>query len=206
MASGSRGSFIALIVCSIIFLFYQTDSARLQSRIAIVFALLGLLGFSIIRIMGNNTDYAIFERLYDTYENDADAGRAELNRMAIEIFADNPLWGAGAEGFRYEMLNRFGETRTVHNLYLHILAMTGLLGFSSFMTFLFRILLQSYRHRIRDALALTLIIFVMLLAYKTGSMLTYIPMWYIFAICISFCSNNNHLIYQKSSLHTRKRP
>ena len=132
-----------------------------------------------------NQDYSLFQRLTATVESGEDAGRRELNREAIQIFKDKPLLGVGVQRFQNEMILRFNEERTVHNLYLYILAVSGIVGLICFGLFLFHLSKDSYAIRKGTSLAITLLIYVFFLAYKTGGALTYMLMWYVFGVIIS---------------------
>ncbi|RJW85606.1 O-antigen ligase domain-containing protein [Clostridiales bacterium AF36-10] len=87
------------------------------------------------------------------FDNDATSGRTALYYRAIELFMQNPLWGNGWASYRYlsnmVYLNNYYE---VHNVYLQLLAETGVIGFLIFITIFSKILwtcVNTY-HKIHD--------------------------------------------------------
>ena len=87
------------------------------------------------------------------FDNDATSGRTALYYRAIELFMQNPLWGNGWASYRYlsnmVYLNNHYE---VHNVYLQLLAETGVIGFLIFIIIFGKILwtcVNTY-HKIHD--------------------------------------------------------
>jgi len=78
-------------------------------------------------------------------------------RVAVRTFADHPLGGVGAGGFRVEWLRErpFPESvRDAHSLYLETLAELGIVGFALLAAFLAGVALAGRRaHRLDPALA-----------------------------------------------------
>jgi hypothetical protein len=71
--------------------------------------------------------------------------RAELNWMALKMFQDHPLLGVGLNNFTVQM-GEYGEVsgwtrflQPVHNVYLLIVAETGLFGLIAFFGLLFSV-------------------------------------------------------------------
>jgi len=184
MASGSRGSFIVLMVCSCIYLWFLPIHSRLKKVFIILIGVL-MLSFAIYKIAQQNEDFSLLERLTATYEEGDDAGRTELSAATLKIFIDNPVFGVGELQFRYLMRNEFGLTHTVHNLYWYVFVTTGLFGATLFFSFIAILLLRVWRYRKICPFALVLSISMLLIASKTGGVLTYITMWYVFAISAS---------------------
>lgn len=185
MATGSRGSFLTLLICILVYLAYLPFRSK-GYKWLLAFCLPIGIYFAITYFAKTNQEYSLFERLTDSIERGEDADRGKLNKDAIQIFMDNPVYGVGIQHFQDEMLIRFHEIRTVHNLYLYVLAVSGIIGFGPFVMLLFYLLKSSYEIRKSSSLPLTLFIYIFLLAYKTGGILTYMLMWYVFAIIIAF--------------------
>lgn len=187
IASGSRGSFLILIICSIMLLLNETRTTL--QRIAVVVGILAVGFFALnkltnVAIQGN---FSMFERLSDLEEGE-DAGRSSLNKEAIQIFMDYPIIGCGATAFPDEMRIRFQEQRTVHNLFYYMLATSGLIGFIPFVLFLilcFKIAIRPYNRELN----ISVLLIILLLAWKTGGILTYAIMWYLFSILLSSSTN-----------------
>lgn len=190
MASGSRGSFIILCFCVMLFLWLNPSKNKVKKYLLLACCLL-VMGGGIIKMASSHTDFSLFERLEASMYGE-NGGRGALNEYALQIFEDYPLIGKGTIGFTEEMRIRFYETRTVHNLYLYILATSGLLGFTLLMLFLLSLFVRTLRIIKKEHLALIIFMFICLLAYKTGGILTYLLMWYLFSIVITFIDFSYH--------------
>lgn len=185
IASGSRGSFIILCLCIIFFLIFNPSKNFVKKFLVLSFSLL-FIGIVVMEIALYYSDFSLFARLEDSFEYGDSGGREILNYYAFQIFEDNPFIGKGIIGFVNEMFRRYDETRTVHNLYLYILATSGIVGFTAFCAFSYSLIKKSWNIRKKEHLPLVLLMFIYLLAYKTGGVLTYLLMWYLFAVIISF--------------------
>lgn len=184
MASGSRGSFIVLMFCSCIYFWFLPIHSRLKKVFIMLIGVL-MLSFTIYKIAQQNEDFSLMERLTATVEEGDDAGRTELSAAAIKIFRDNPVFGVGELQFRYLMRSEFGFTHTVHNLYWYVFVTTGLFGAFFFFSFIAIILSRVWRYRKICPFALVLFVSMLLIASKTGGVLTYITMWFGFALSTS---------------------
>lgn len=194
MASGSRGSFLILCLCILLF-FILTPSINKFKKYLLLFCSILLLLGGIFQISLHNDEFSLFSRLENTIEEGSSGGRDVLNQHAFEIFKDFPIIGKGMLGFSKEMYFRYNETLTVHNLYLYILATTGIIGFILFTAFIFLLMTKVLNIRKKDHLPLIMMVFVCLLAYKTGGILTYLLMWYLFSIVITFIDT---IYYERS--------
>ncbi len=79
--------------------------------------------------------------------------RYEYWRVALETFANQPLYGTGSGGFRVEWLRERSEedtSRDAHSLYLETLAELGLLGFAALLAFLAGLVLCARRALVAD--------------------------------------------------------
>jgi len=131
-------------------------------------------------------EFSIFERLQSSLDEGGDRVRAELLKSALNIFADNPLFGVGSTNFMHIMRTVYNHSNTVHNMYAHILAISGICGFIPFASFIFNLLKGCYSIMKKNIMPMVLMLFVLILAYKTGGILSYLFMWYIFSLSISF--------------------
>ena len=83
----------------------------------------------------------IINRFLELGKDTSTTNRIKMWKLALEMFARHPVIGNGWESFKYEYYLRL-STRTgglydyldAHNVYLQVLAETGILGFSLFMT------------------------------------------------------------------------
>ena len=187
IASGSRGSFLILIICFIILLLNETKTTLQRFSVVVGILAVGFFALNKLTNVAIQENFSMFERLSDLEEGE-DAGRSSLNKDAIQIFMDYPIIGCGATAFPDEMRIRFQEQRTVHNLFYYILVTSGLIGFTPFVLFLilcFKIAIRPYN---RD-LNISILLIILLLAWKTGGILTYAIMWYLFSILLSSSTN-----------------
>lgn len=150
-----------------------------------MFFILGGVSF-IAYTQQENPDYSLFDRLENSVKYGSSGGREILNKYAWNIFSDYPVIGVGTLGFSDEMMHRYYESRTVHNMYMYILATSGILGTCLFFLFLLSIACNVVRIVKKSSLPLIILGFILFLAYKTGGILTYLLMWYLFSVIISF--------------------
>ena len=103
----------------------------------------------------------IINRFIELGKDTSTTNRIKMWKLALEMFARHPVIGNGWESFKYEYYLRL-STRTgglydyldAHNVYLQVLAETGILGFSLFMTCIGTTFLITYRIlRARDRIA-----------------------------------------------------
>lgn len=108
-----------------------------------ILAGLGLFAIAVILVILMRpeffeTVYLRFERIFTFYTGGTVRLRLTLWRIAFEAFLDNPVFGIGPGSFRY-ILSIYPELRmesvgyyvrglSAHNLFLHYLAETGLIG------------------------------------------------------------------------------
>ena len=144
-----------------------------------------LLGIAVSLISSRHSEFSLFSRLENSFEYGETGGREKLNSYSLQIFEESPLIGKGTIGYSKEMSVKFNEYRSVHNLYIYVLATSGIIGFSLFMFFMMTLLTKSIQIRKSNHLPLIIFGYVFLLAYKTGGVLTYLLMWYLFAVIIS---------------------
>lgn len=141
----SRGGFLALCVAMAVWFFIHPPRG-LYLALAIVLVVL------VIAFLPQNYVNRILtiQQIFPTSANgfatqdQSIQGRASENLTSISMFMDHPLFGVGY--FNYELYylqyaERIGlapdaSARAAHNLYLQVLAETGLLGLAAFLTLL----------------------------------------------------------------------
>lgn len=184
LASGSRGSFIMLFVCIILYTSYIPIKLK-PLKWAFSLLMVGMLVYTVVYVIENNHDFSIIERLNSTVETGDDAGRTELSHAALDIFQNNPICGVGAIEFQNLMRSEYALTHTVHNVYWYVLSTTGLIGAMLFCYFLGQIGVMVVKERKYRPFALTLFVAMLLIGSKTGGALTYIMMWFVYALSVS---------------------
>ena len=203
LLSGSRTSYVGLLVFIIFFSFYKTGSFVFFSiTIGSIFA------FFIMSNQGlyQKIDDVISNRVIDRIEDDQDienanvgklyedlgAGRDKLSVNYLNYLLDNPEIIPFGMGFN----NRTTKSFSAHNMYLNVIKELGLVGFYFYFGWLINYFFISFKKRKGEALALKGLVFSMLVTLFFGEQLyIYRP---LFAILGIFLVVVNLLI---SSLH-----
>lgn len=192
LGGGSRGSLIILAVVSLFFLlFRKTQYLTNKIFMIAVFCCSSIYAFN--TILSENSEYSIAERMASTIDSGNDAGRKELNQKSLNILMEhNVLWGTGSIRYTNELLRKYNEERVSHNLYIYILSVSGLIGISLFLFFIWGMLEKCLIQLKRNIFPFCLLIFMLLIAYKTGGVLTYLLMWFVFATVITLTLSNQN--------------
>ena len=184
MMSGSRGSFIIALFCVFINIYFLgKNSPKL-------FFLMGiLLGGLTMYLIGNfdNSSYSLFDR-FNTYADSSEDIRTQLMEASFTIFLSNPILGVGQYDYLLEM-NKLGYHLYVHNLYMHVLTICGVVGFIPFAIFIIKLLCGTYKVIKENSIPFIILCYMLLIAYKTGGILTYLFMWFVFGVVASMVNN-----------------
>ncbi len=133
----------------------QTNSAaEIQVNFRRNFALIGgglfliLILFGSVLLLGG--DESLLRGIGLANQTDITNGRAHFWQIALEIFRDHPITGAGLDSFafvfpRYDSWNGAFRVEQAHNDYLQILADAGILGFVCLAAFIFLLFKQGLR-------------------------------------------------------------
>lgn len=76
--------------------------------------------------------------------------RVYLMEYAIELFFEHPIAGIGLDNFAYLLGGVYSKSVYSHNTYLELLSCLGLIGFSLYYYFLFRLLVICVKSLIRE--------------------------------------------------------
>jgi O-antigen ligase len=180
----SRGGFLALLVAVVVLLIYYPPQ-RFQIPIIIV-AVVAFIYFLPPNYLDRlSTLTKLFEpRTTNRIEERSLQGRLSENLTAWEMVRSNPLFGVGLSSYNYLFpiyskklgIALVATEREAHNLYLEVLAETGIIGFSVTFLLLFtsfetvwhaRRLFQ--RSRMQDYAGLTTGFFAGLAGYFTAA-------------------------------------
>lgn len=156
MLTYSRGAWLAFLLTAIISLFIIQDKV-------IRGTLLVVLGAFFIGVF---THPMIKERFLFLLQDTS--GRSVIWKVAWQMFKESPVFGKGL-GLFMELLPQYARISLMpqytHNCYLQILAETGIIGFFSFLWFLFDIVGRAYKKMIQNIEILTLGILLGLSAF-----------------------------------------
>lgn len=126
----SRGGYVGLaggLTTAILCIVLKTSEKKVQTLLKIFLAasvvLIGITSFQ-------NPISDRFLSSFDIYEG-SNQGRVKIWREAYDVFRDNPVLGVGLGAYSFEVKPSadYREPIYAHNLYLELLAETGLPGF-----------------------------------------------------------------------------
>ncbi len=179
LMSGSRGTFIFCILACIII-----TGKFIVKKIYVVIpvVLIGILGISSY-VHNSSEEISIFGRFAELKEGDSRGG---LIDRSIDIYLDSPIIiGIGNAGYKAESLLRYRDPRDSHNMLISTLVMGGFLGLCFLIRFLYLLFNKISLSHFSNKLSLALFVYMFLISLKTGWVLTYALMWYVFAIVLS---------------------
>ncbi len=122
---------------------YRRNFAFIAGGLALI---LGLFGAVIL--LGN--DESLLRGIGLTNMQDFSTGRTHFWQIAVKIFLDYPILGAGLDAFgtaftRYDSWNGIFRVEQAHNDYLQILADAGFFGFACVVAFIYLLFKRSLR-------------------------------------------------------------
>jgi putative inorganic carbon (hco3(-)) transporter len=136
----SRGGLFAMLAGVIIFFLYYPPQ-----RVQVVFIILAIVAVSVFLPKNYLDRLFTLTKLFNNtgtsrVEERSLQGRLSENLTAFEMIKANPIFGVGLNSYKYLFptyskklgLALVATEREAHNLYLEILAETGMLGFSIF--------------------------------------------------------------------------
>lgn len=177
VATNSRGSFIALMVGITIIIYFSNINKYLKYFMSLIGTVL------LYWVWGYFKTSSIFNRLID---DNLLGGRGKIWLNSIKIFYDYPF-GIGEGGYINEMTTRYSSTADTHNIFLYISICGGFISLILFILFLRIISINAFKNfKTGDPFSLTLLLIILILVSKTGGVLTYLVMWYIFAVINSY--------------------
>lgn len=177
--SGSRGSFLFCGLGCVLLIWKQ-----LWKKFYLIIPILIASYFVLsIFVKDSSENIALFDRLEDLKQGDE---RDELIGYAFQIFADGPVViGVGNNGYIQESKERFQEVRDSHNLIVSTLVLTGILGTILLLRFFFLLYNRIRKTHYQNKLAFALFVYMLLISLKTGWVLTYTLMWYVFSVSMA---------------------
>lgn len=201
--------FFCIIAIIAAYFIYEKIKAKTIFKFLSIVLIIIILLILVIQIFPSTS--GLIDRLVqDNEQDDITSGRIPLYEYAISLFKQNPLFGIGWGQYRYSYIREIGT----HNIYLQILAETGIVGaaliFSAFIYGLVisvRLLRKSkeYSQPLRFAILFSFAMQVFFLLYGiTGNPLydpqCYIPYFLSVAVVCSIYKNKSYL-----TLNARKK-
>jgi len=145
------------------------------------------------------------ERLFSSITQRDLAGREFRWEMAIDIFHGSPIFGVGETGYGNLVESMFGVYTSPHNVFVEILAYTGIIGLFLFLVFFCRVIGVAFRNFKDNNELLSLILLIPIFGLIiSGQILGTKIVWLIFAYIISVnlhsnkkvkISNENYNVY-----------
>jgi len=174
--TGSRVGIIAFVLC------FLTGVILLKTKRtwikAIIFALAIIAGIAIWQFLMQYD--ALITRLMQSYEKGDLSGREEIYSQVIPVILHNPIWGIGET--RYTAI--FGEM-SPHNVFLEILAYTGIIGLLLYLTFFFQVVKSALIVRKVQMNILPILLLIPVLGFlSSAQILTQKLGWIIYAYII----------------------
>jgi O-antigen ligase len=189
--TGSRGGLATLTTGLLVFLLLNhAPSLRLRIRNAAV----GLVALALL-LWGAYASPVMRDRLADTAENGAMAGRETLYPVLMQMFFEKPLLGWGPLNNDYELSLRemyvsegekFLFKRDTHNLMLETLTSTGVIGTLVFWPGILLCLLAAWRARAGPEGILPLSLLLgLLIANMSGNYIGSKVLWVAMAVALA---------------------
>ena len=72
---------------------------------------------------------------------------------------------------------------------MHVLTICGVVGFIPFAIFIIKLLCGTYKVIKENSIPFIILCYMLLIAYKTGGILTYLFMWFVFGVVASMVNN-----------------
>jgi putative inorganic carbon (HCO3(-)) transporter len=134
----SRGGIIALVGIVILAAWFLTKSVAARLKL---FCLCLIACVLIVPVLFNH-----FDRLHDI-DDETQTSRLALWQAAAQMFIEHPVLGVGYGNYKvvYSSLVSYQGNLDAHNLYLQLLAETGVIGFVSFCAFVGAFLFSALR-------------------------------------------------------------
>ena len=140
--TGSRLSFISLFLgVSLIFLIYQNKNIFFK----ILILTFGIYASIFLFDLAMQSE-VLGTRLIKTAEDGHLAGRNDIWVSILPLIESNWIVGVGKTGYAEYSSRLFGVIKSPHNVFLEILAYTGVIGLFLFLSFLIKSFRDSYRY------------------------------------------------------------
>jgi len=213
----SRAAYIALAAALLFLLVIYFKRFFSFKKIAAVILVLLVVYFIFIKIFGLTEDFNLYLDRFITQATDVFSGasytdRAETFREAWQMFKQHPWLGVGTGNFGpnvawYPLVVPEKGWLIVNNIFLEIMAETGIFGLLSFLWLLGILFFRSIKaffktndEYLKAVMAgLTAAFVGVIIQYQTFSILYIIHIWFLFGLMIAV----QNLIFQKEVLNNQ---
>ncbi len=154
--TGSRGGMLSFFGIGVFFLltfFLRKNKNQNQSKLPIIATILVVICVIIgsTFFLGADSSMVRSVGLSEMTQKDFSSGRLDFWKIAIQIFLNNPILGAGFDSFaivmsKFDTWNGTFRIEQAHNDYLQVLAEAGLLGLLCVVTFIFITFKQGFKN------------------------------------------------------------
>lgn len=161
--TGSRGGFVTIIVSVLFLLIFKLKKKSAFIK-KVSFILYSVSIFSIILIVFNYfVPFDIIARLTEINSFEGGSERALIWEYGFKLIKERPLLGYGIGSFPEAAHYFFGDYKGMHNTYLMLIFDVGFIGFSFFLSFIYKILRISFKKE--NELAVLLLISAIIPAF-----------------------------------------
>jgi O-antigen ligase len=179
--AGSRSPFIALLICTILYLYYlnpKTNISKFITRVLLISFILFVI-FSpdkILKLIGNYSPTSE-QRIMNTFDKSADqfSGRDLLYKDAFADFLDSPIIGK-----HFVLTHGTGAGWYPHNVILEVFMALGVIGGVIFVYLLFFAFKNSFKlikYNNKAAWFSLLFMQIIVFAFFSGSLYTTSSLW-----------------------------
>lgn len=178
--SGSRLSFITLILSLVL------TSILYKSRYSIFKFLILTFGIltSFLAINIALKSEVLGERLIRSAGSNDLSGRDEIWRRIIPLIEENLIFGVGSTGYFEFSMKTISEYISPHNVFIEVLAISGIIGFILFFYFIFLCFKSSYLYQKRYNEFMPFIFVIPILGILFSAQILVFKLgWVIFAYC-----------------------
>ena len=187
----SRGAWLGLAISVLIIFVFSKEKPYILAIMGITF----MLAIPQISIIMNRINIGILA------DDSSNTYRHYLWTLAIKIFKENPVFGTGISTFGFSLPSHSNAVGYLvshaHNIYLNVLAETGLLGFIAFFGYIgiamyvsFKLFRQSRCRQTRNLSLGVMASFVGLLVHGNFDATLYLPQLSIFVWIIAAVARN----------------
>lgn len=203
--SQSRTIWIAVFIAFTFYLFWEAKSTRFEIKKEFAFGLLSVLLMIIIGIVG-----LIYQDLIIDYFS-SDFFITLNDRMPIwlilfDVFRKNPIFGFGEplwmEATRGQLFSNYFLAGHAHNVFIHILATYGIVGFLTMLVYWFALLYSAYKlSNVTKGLSICFLILLIIQSFTEVSFLnTSGDMFFIHLVLFTYFVS----LFEKYRLDNRK--